>query len=106
MKIFPLLVLSLNFLLVTKTNGFVVDRSKRQAIDRKDNLETGLATIKLTTTTGISCGGFYVFAQICKENGIGKKIALKNNYCTHTNSGPLSNRRPLFENSNRRRLFI
>ena len=77
MKIFPLLVLSLNFLLVTKTNGLVLDRSKRQAIDRKDDLETGLATIKLTTTTGISCGGFYVFAQICKENGIGKKIALK-----------------------------
>ena len=77
MKIFPLLVLSLNFLLVTKTNGLVLDRSKRQAIDRKDDLETGLATIKLTTTTGISCGGFYVFAQICKENGISKKIALK-----------------------------
>ena len=81
MKIFPLLVLSLNFLLVTKTNGLVLDvleRSKRQTIDRKDDLETGLATIKLTTTTGISCGGFYVFAQICKENGIGKEKASRN----------------------------
>ena len=74
MKIFPLLlVLSLNFLLIIKTNGLVLERSKRQTFDRKDDLETGLATIKLTTTTGISCGGFYVFAQICKENGIGKK---------------------------------
>ena len=27
-------------------------------------------------------------------------------YRTHTNSGPLSNRRPLFKNSNRRPLFI
>ena len=31
----------------------------------------------------------------------GKKI-----FRTHTNSEPLSNRRPLFENSNRRPLFI
>ena len=65
-KIFPLLlVLSLKFLLVIKTNGLV-------------DLDPGLATIKLTTTTGIYCGGFYIFAQICKENGIGKEKASRN----------------------------
>ena len=36
------------------------------------------------------------------------KIYIKNSmmYRTHTNSGPLSNIRPLFENSNRRPVFI
>ena len=67
MKIF--LLVSLIFLF-TKINGLFLERSKRQTIDRKNDLETGLATIKLTTASGISCGGFYVFAKICKENGI------------------------------------
>ena len=61
------------------------------------NLARFIGVYKVTYTT------FYTKLRVFNfEIFIQNDVA----YRTHTNSGPLSNRRPLYENSNRRPLFI
>ena len=46
----------------------IVGRFKREKEDVAD-FNVNLSSIKLNTRTGLSCGGYYVFAQICKNSG-------------------------------------